>query len=395
MGYDRLATVYPAGYRNNPPLVGGINAGLQYGNTFTYGMGDPNATPSQYNPQALGYPIDASFAAGLNSQNGIIGQKLSVIGVNNHLPQPYTQNWFIGYQRALPGQIVLEADYIGSKGSHLVEISNINQFNGDLLNGGVIHGFNSSFSSINMAVTNGNSSYHGLTATVRKAMSNGLIFQASYTYSKTIDTSEQEQGTTTFENENNQRLDRGLASFNVPQRLSLTGTYALPFWRSCAGWYCKAFGSWDLSGYGVFEKGNPLDVYTSAVYPAGEWQANGTAYARPNGPVTAIQTSGFTQAQFLTGIFTASQFPTPALGTDGTLGRNAFRSPGFERVDMALTKFIPIRERFKLRFRLEAFNAFNHTDLNAPSGNLSSASFGKSTGAAIPRQMTASLMLRF
>jgi hypothetical protein len=55
IGYDRLATVYPAGYRNNPPLVGGINAGLQYGNTFTYGMGDPNATPSQYNPQALGY----------------------------------------------------------------------------------------------------------------------------------------------------------------------------------------------------------------------------------------------------------------------------------------------------------------------------------------------------
>src|SRR5215469_6267220 len=395
MGYDRLATVYPAGYRNNPPLVGGINAGLQYGNTFTYGMGDPNATPSQYNPQALGYPIDASFAAGLNSQNGIIGQKLSVIGVNNHLPQPYTQNWFIGYQRALPGQIVLEADYIGSKGSHLVEISNINQFNGDLLNGGVIHGFNSSFSSINMAATNGNSSYHGGTVTVRKGLSHGLNFQASYTYSKTIDTSEQEQGVTTFENENNQSLDRSLASFNVPQRFSISGAYAIPFLSNCRAWYCKAFGSWDLAGYGVFEKGNPLDVFTSAVYPAGEWQANGTAYARPNAPITPIQTSGFTQAQFLTGIFAASQFPTPVLGTDGTLGRNAFRSPGFERVDMALTKFIPILERFKLRFRLEAFNAFNHTDLNAPSGNLSSASFGKSTGAAIPRQMTASLMLRF
>jgi hypothetical protein len=62
---------------------------------------------------------------------------------------------------------------------------------------------------------------------------------------------------------------------------------------------------------------------------------------------------------------------------------------------MALTKFIPIRERFKLRFRLEAFNTLNHTNLNAPSGNLTSNTFGKVTGAAIPRQMSASLMLRF
>jgi hypothetical protein len=195
-------------------------------------------------------------------------------------------------------------------------------------------------------LTNGNSSYQGGTLTVRKAMSKGLTFQAAYTYSKTIDTSENEKGVTTFENENDQKLDRSLASFNVPQRVSISGAYGIPFLRTCGGWYCKAFGSWDLAGYGVFEKGNPLDVYTSAIYPAGEWQANGTAYARPNAPVTPIQTGGFSQAQYLTGIFTASEFSAPTLGTDGSLGRNAFQAPGFERVDMALTKFISIGERF-------------------------------------------------
>src|SRR5436305_4637330 len=132
MSYDRLATVYPAGYRNNPPLIGLITAGTQFNNTFTYGLGDPSAQGSQYNPQGLGYPIDSAFAAGLNSQNGIIGQRLSLIGVNQHLPQPYTQNWFLGYQRSLPGKIVLEADYMGSKGTNLVQISNINQYAGDL-----------------------------------------------------------------------------------------------------------------------------------------------------------------------------------------------------------------------------------------------------------------------
>src|SRR5205085_2902141 len=131
--------------------------------------------------------------------------------------------WFLGYQRSLPGRIVVEADYMGSKGTNLVQISNINQFAGDLLNGGIFHGFNSSFSSINIASTNGNSSYHGVTLTMRKAISHGLTFQAAYTYSKTIDTSEGEQGTTTFADVNNQRLDRSLASFNVPRRLGLSG----------------------------------------------------------------------------------------------------------------------------------------------------------------------------
>jgi hypothetical protein len=395
ISYDRLATVYPAGYRNNPPLIGVITAGTQFGTAFTYGLGNPNATPSQYNPQSLGYPIDAAFAAGLNGQNGIIGQRLSVIGVSRHLPQPYTQNWFFGYQRSLPGKIVVEADYLGSKGTNLVQISNVNQFAGDLLNGGIFHGFNPSFSSINIAATNGNSSYHGATLTVRKAMSHGLTFQAAYTYSKAIDTSEQEQGTTTFADQNNQRLDRALASFNVPQRLALSGFYTLPFLRTCGSWYCKAFGAWDLSGYGVFEKGFPLDVFTSGVYPNGDYNADGTTYDRPNGPATPIQTSGFSQQQFLNGIFTASQFGVPKLGTSGSLGRNVFESPGFERVDMALTKLFEIREHLKMRFRMEAFNTLNHTNLNAPSGNLTSTTFGKVTGAAIPRQLAASLMLRF
>jgi hypothetical protein len=405
IAYDRLATVYPAGYRNNSPLIGLITAGTQYNTTFTYGLGDPKAQGSQYNPQGLGYPIDPAFAAGLNSQNGIIGQRLSLIGVNQTLPQPYGQNWFLGYQRSLPFGAVLEWNYIGSKGTHLVQISNINEFNGDLLNGGIFHGFNSSFSNINMAGTNDTSSYHGLTVTARKALTHGLMFQTSYTWSKVITQSEQEQGVTIFENQNNQRLDRSLASFNVPQRVSINGFYNIPVLTGCKSWYCRAFGGWTLSGVGVFEKGMPLDIFTSAVFPAkgvvptltnsGDWNGDGSAYARPNAPVTPIQTGGFTQQQYLTGIAPVSAFSVPVLGTDGNLGRNAFQSPGFERVDAALTKNFQLNERFKLRFRWEADNVLNHTSLNAPSGNLSSPSFGIVTGAAIPRQMRGSLLLRF
>src|SRR6202030_2016180 len=115
-------------------------------------------------------------------------------------------------------------------------------------------------------------------------------------------------------------------------------------------------------------------------------------YARPNAPTSSVRTSGFSEAQFLTGIVPASAFSVPVLGTDGNLGRNVFEGPGFERVDMSLTKFFPIKERFKLRFRLEINNTLNHTNLTPPtitSGSggygfdLSSASFGKITSAAI------------
>jgi hypothetical protein len=128
---------------------------------------------------------------------------------------------------------------------------------------------------------------------------------------------------------------------------------------------------------------------------SGDWNGNNTTYDRPNAPTTPVPTGGFTQQQYLTGIAPASAFSVPALGTDGNLGRNVFQSPGFERVDAALTKVFAISERFKLRFRWEAANALNHTNLNAPTGNLNSPSFGISSGAAIPRQMRGSLLLRF
>jgi hypothetical protein len=265
--------------------------------------------------------------------------------------------------------------------------------------------FNSSFAGINMASTNDTSSYHGLTVTARKALSHGLMFQTSYTWSKVITQSEQEQGLTTFQNQNNQNEDRSLASFNVPQRLSVNGFYNIPVLNGCRAWYCRAFGGWTISALGVFEKGMPLDVFTSASFPAkgvvptvtnsGDWNADGTTYARPNAPVTPVQTQGFTQQQYLTGVVPTSVFSVPTLGTDGNLGRNAFQAPGFERVDAALTKVFSISERFKLRFRWEADNALNHTNLNAPTGNLNSPSFGIATSAAIPRQMRGSLLLRF
>ena len=126
--------------------------------------------------------------------------------------------------------------------------------------------------------------------------------------------------------------DRALAGFDVPQRLSFFGVWDLPFLRNCKELVCKVVGGWQFSGYGVLEKGNPFSVYTTAVYPRGDFNADNLAYDFPNAPTTSL-TKSWNRTEFMQGIFTASQFPLPSAGTVGNLGpqcvsRTRFRPRG-------------------------------------------------------------------
>jgi hypothetical protein len=96
-----------------------------------------------------------------------------------------------------------------------------------------------------------------------------------------------------------------------------------------------------------------MDVITTAPYPTGDYNADGTNYGRPNAPAASIPRSGFSKQQFLTGIFSVSDLPTPALGVDGSVGRNAFTGPGFARVDLSLERVFRIRERFSTVLRID------------------------------------------
>jgi hypothetical protein len=138
-----------------------------------------------------------------------------------------------------------------------------------------------------------------------------------------------------------------------------------------------------------------MDVTTSASCPRGDFNADGINSDRPNAPADSVTRSGFTQEQFINGVFTAADFPSPAAGTFGSLGRNAFRAPGFARVDLSLMKNFAVTERLRLQLRLESFNAFNRVNLNAPTTSMTSGNFGKSTGTSDARAYQVSMRLRF
>lgn len=387
IAYDRLFMTPLLNFRGDPPLRANATLGAQYGTSFTYSLGNSTAP-------YLGFPIDPALQLGLNAANGIKGARVAVYAVDPNLKQAYTENWFLGIQHDLLAGIVIEADYQASAGHHLYDDSDVNRFDGDLLANGAFHGFNPYFSNVYFISSGDNSIYQGGMLRIRRRFSNGFTVQGSYTYSKSIDITDTLTNTAVYLDAGNRNLDRGLAGYDVRNRVALNAMWQLPFFRSQHGFLGNAFGGWQLSGMGIFQSGFPLSV-TDNAYPAGDFNKDGTAGDRPNAPGPNIARGGYTRAQFLTGMFPVSAFPIPTLGTDGNLGRNTFTGPGYAEVDMALEKQFRLSERLKLGIRGEAYNAFNHVNLSAPVLDLSSATFGQSTSTLSPRQFQVGARLSF
>ena len=388
IAYDRLFLTPVLEFRNDPPLRATATLGPRFGTSFTYALGDPKAP-------FLGFPVDPALQLGLDANNGIKGAAVSILAVDPNLKTAYTHNWFLGVQRDVGSGIVLEADYTGSAGHHLYENTNVDRYSGDLLVTGKFHGFNPSFSAVNFISSGSNSIYQGLTVTARRKFRNGFNLQGSYTFSKAIDDTDTLTNSAVYQDASNRGLDRALAGFNVKNRLSLSGLWDLPFLRTNQHLVGRVLGNWQLAGFGVLQSGYPFSIINTAPYPSGDYNADGTSGDRPNAPASSLPNSGFSRQQFLSGILLASAFPVPAVGTVGNLGRNTYTGPGFLEVDLSASKRFAITEHVHFQIRFDAFNALNRVNLNAPSGDLSSNTFGRTTSALSPRQFQAGARIEF
>ena len=140
-------------------------------------------------------------------------------------------------------------------------------------------------------------------------------------------------------------------------------------------------GGWQLAGSAILQSGSPINVTTGGTFPRGDYNADNNGGDRPNAPAAGIKTSGWSQDEYLNGIFKVADFPTPAPGENGNLPRNAYRGPGYIDVSLSLTKKFRV-QRWSGEFRLDAFNAFNRVNLADPTMDLSSTNFGQGDVAA-------------
>jgi hypothetical protein len=245
-------------------------------------------------------------------------------------------------------------------------------------------------------MSNGLSDSHEFQLTIDKRFSHGFNVRTAYTLSKTIDTlsgfcSRSGQST----NPLNYRQDRGLADFDTPQRLVISGLWELPLdkpFRNSGGFLKKLTQGWETAAVAEFQAGNPFTFFSES---NSSKQNNFLDRPDINGKVTKFDprrvqtfTSDCTGATPITGNFYVNPTVFDCSGvpifTFGTLGRNAIRGPGINNWDLSLMKRTSITERTKIEFRAEFFNAFNHAQFLNPSAK-SSGTFAQVTQSRDPR----------
>jgi hypothetical protein len=376
-------------YRHSPPLRASVVLGQQFGTpTFTYSLGDASKP-------YLGYPVDPALQVGLDERNGVRGARVALTVVDPELKSPYTHNWFLGVQREIMWGMVAEANYLGSAGRQLHNAYNVNRFVGDLAADGVFTGFNPSFANITMVRSNSRANYHGGTVTLRRNFRQGYTVQGAYTFGKAMNDADQAVGTTNFQDAADIGADYAIAGYDVPHKLALVGLWEMPFFKDRTGLTRTLLGGWQIAGSAIFQAGNPINVTTSAAFPNGDFNADGTGGDRPNAPGGNVKTSGWSVDEYLAGIFRASDFPVPARGTNGNLVRNAYRGPGYADVSLSLSKRFQMTSKINTEVRVDAFNALNRVNLDNPNMDLSNTNFGRSTAQLNTRAIQLGARVRF
>ncbi len=269
----------------------------------------------------------------------------------------------------------------------------INEYAGDLIqhNSLVPTRLNPSFGPIYYTANDRVSRYNAFITTFTGRIGERAFVNASYTRSSSMD------DTQVYPSGFNPQTWYGPSVWDAPNRFSLAGNYQLPGLRSGHGIIGHVTGGWSLSGTTIVQSGYPFTVYTNATFAplknaagqfigfapgSGDYNADGDNFDFPN--VTSYQQSTSRQA-FLNGLFTASNFPAPAFGTEGSEKYNQFRNPMFFQTDATLAKDTQILERLKLQLRFDFFNLFNRANLYNVDANLASGTFGKTTSQYNPR----------
>ena len=346
---------------------------------------------------------DDTAVALVDSHGGVVGYQLAIGATDPKLKEPVTYNYTIGVQREIGPHLVVSGNYAGSQSRDVLygnvntlgANTDVNRFVGDLIvHKNVLQRLTPSFGAINYTFNGNQASYNALITSAR-ARYGRSTFEASYTRSRTYDYGMM------YEDIANIARDWGSANFAVPHRFSLSESIALPSLIHVNPILRQAMGGWSLSGTVIVQSGSPFTVYTSAPFMpvvdsagnvvglkpgSGDYNGDGFNYDIPNLPATGYsQPTG--RASFLNGLFPASAFGVPQLGTEGNEARNRFRSPGFANWDLGLLKDFAVRERVKLELRFEFFNLLNHPNLNSVVSDLASASFAKSTSTFNPRYL--------
>jgi outer membrane receptor for ferrienterochelin and colicin len=293
-----------------------------------------------------------------------------------YLSQPYVQQWNLNLQQPIGSTGQLTAAYMGAHGLHMSAlIEDANLATPTVLPDGRLYfpaggkRQNPAFGMIRDRTFDGQSFYQAAQLNYTGQWRQGLGLQVAYTFGKSMDDDSVTFAHTEAANSigipvNNPRFNRGLSNFDVRQAFVTNTQWQLPMRSS--GW-SRLWSAWRLGGIVSLSSGLPFSATLS-------YDAARTLTGRPDRlggqrPDLKPGVSGSLITHDPNRWVDVSAFQRPVDGFLGNLGRNTLSGPGLFQADVFLGRMFNLPwtgERAKLDFRIEAYNATNHTNFDLP-----------------------------
>jgi hypothetical protein len=386
-GFGRFFVFYEI--RTGDPLQVDYNLPFFFEPTFN----SDGITPSAVN-------LTTGFTGLLNPNNAPFANVTS----QDWNPQtPVYDQWNLNLEYQLPGQIVISPGYVGTKGTHLQVVRDLNQiptpqptYDPTLAPycdpTAVLQCQFGTFTSI---LNRGNSTYHAFQLKAEKKASHGLYFLSAFTFSKAIN--DQPEICCNYpwpQDSYNIAAEKGLADFDNRKRWVNSLDYELPVGKgqkflNQGGVLNAILGGWHLGGIITLRSGFPFS-------PAIGFDPSNTG--SPGLERSNQIGTGSVPHPNINMWFNPADFPIPncANGCFGNAGKNILEGPGGKLADLDARKLFNLTDRFNLEFRAEFFNAFNHAVFSQPDNFITDSSVGTITGTVIPqREIQFALKLAF
>jgi hypothetical protein len=400
INYDRMYNNIFENIRFNPPFFAFDEIGA-FGNGIS-------VTPAQASLM-YSYPYAGVPAYALGQ-----GGAPEARAMDQNLVTAYYEQAHLGVQYQLTKDLVWETNYVGTFGHKLIGIEGRNIFDGEYVPGLDQTRLNPNFSNVSFRTNCCDSNYHGFQTTLRKRFSNGLQFNANYTFSKAMDDisdsfTTKNAGAAAYPTDSeNPHFDYGPADFNVKHRIVASFVYDLPFEKSS-----RWLGGWNVSGIVTWQTGPDFSISDSSANADSNadgqfndrdvWLGGGqitNAVDHNVSPAHGYLKTGASEWGILTGVNTIAAGTPPVAPTGaavlvcpasvnmglwcegpalGQMQRNSLTGPSFFNTDFGVKKSFKITETSSLRFEANFFNLFNHPNFASPDPNLNDSTFGSST----------------
>ena len=366
--------------------------------------------------------------------------------VQSNWTTPYMQHWSFDIQHQLTSKTVMTVGYYGSKGTHLIGVTELNEVPpGRALSSQCARGNTAigqpaptlgpcqpagyafrnttdatgnpnvvgttlftdllildqlrpykGYRSIAMIQPRYNSNYHALQVSARQRFADTSSIDLAYTWSHNLTDSPNDR-TTSPQNTYDIRSEYQRAVLDRRHVFNLNYIYELPFFKKRRDFVGQTLGGWQASGIVTIYTGVPFSVVTSNLDLAGVGLINTNPAARPNLLCDPNENAPHTVTWVTNACFQANPSAT-ATGLPNALGttpRGVVDGPPTQRVDFTMTKLIRFRESIEIQLRGEVFNIFNHTNFRTIGTNITAGNFGQVTAVRDPRTMQFGLKVSF